>query len=117
MEKQQLNEISNRIKQCRNKIGLTQEEVAEKIGLTYSSYTKIENGLVGLSIETLLKIAEFYDISLDFLIYGGKDNKVNSSDVSKIKKLINLLEKSGVNNTINVLENLMNMIQKDKEKN
>lgn len=57
-------------------IGLTQEELAEKVGRAYKYCQDIERGSCGMSIDTLLKLSAVLNVSLDYLIYGpeGEDD-------------------------------------------
>ncbi|MFH0772493.1 MAG: helix-turn-helix transcriptional regulator [Candidatus Omnitrophota bacterium] len=50
--------ICNQIKDTRNKIGLTQTELAEKTGLSQQTISFVEQGYVNISIRTLKKIAD-----------------------------------------------------------
>jgi len=43
--------IGKNLKRVRKKIGLTQEEVAEKAGIHVSYYSRIERGVVNMSSE------------------------------------------------------------------
>lgn len=63
----------NRIRKRRILLGMTQEELAEKIGRAYKYCQDIERGSCGMSIETLILLAESLNISLDYLIYGYED--------------------------------------------
>lgn len=63
-------ELSRRIKAQRKYLGLTQEQVAEKVGITYSSYVKIENAFQCPSLSTLASISLTLNISLDKLVFG-----------------------------------------------
>lgn len=47
---------------------LTQNEAAEKMGLSLSGYRKLEQGQNGGSIDTLITVADYYHISLDYLV-------------------------------------------------
>ena len=60
-----------RIRNRRMIMGLTQEELAEKIGRAYKYCQDIERGTCGMSIDTMLSIASCLNISLDYLIYGN----------------------------------------------
>ncbi len=111
MDKSQMEQIGLRIKNARNQLGLTQEVASEKINLTYSAYTKIENGIVGVSLDSLLKIAEFYNLSLDFLVYGKDDNVKEQFKYRNINALINLMDKDGISNTINALKKIKKIIE------
>jgi transcriptional regulator with XRE-family HTH domain len=60
--------IGAKFKQKRLQLGLTQEKIAEKLDIEESYYSRIENGNRVLSVETLVKLAAFYDVSVDWLL-------------------------------------------------
>ena len=61
--------IGDKIKQLRNKQGLTQDELARKSDLHYTTLTKIETNVITKpSIQTVMKIANGLGISLDNLM-------------------------------------------------
>ena len=60
-----------KLKQKRLALGMTQEKVAEKLDLSESFYSRIERGDRVLSVDSLVKISRFYDLSLDFLLLGS----------------------------------------------
>ncbi len=64
--------LAQRIKMQRYYLGLTQEQAAEAIGITYSSYVKIENAFQTPSLKTLATIAMVLNISLDWLVFGKR---------------------------------------------
>lgn len=57
------------LKKAREKKKLTQKEAAESIGISFSMLTKMENGYRGGSMETMRKVSEFYDESVDALFF------------------------------------------------
>ena len=60
-------DLGGKLKELRLNVGLTQEELASKLGLSRVNYTRYENGKVNPDYETIIKLADFYDISLDEL--------------------------------------------------
>lgn len=60
-------DLGGKLKELRLNTGLTQEELASKLGLSRVNYTRYENGKVNPDYETIIKLADFYDISLDEL--------------------------------------------------
>jgi len=61
--------IGNKIKQLRNKQGLTQDELARKADLPYTTLTKIETNVITKpSIQTVMKIAKGLGIGIDDLM-------------------------------------------------
>lgn len=63
-------ELSQRIKRLRRERGMTLEQAADKMGLTRSWLSKVENFRVTPSLPALGKIAETFDISLTELVEG-----------------------------------------------
>ena len=70
MKSQNNNEtIGYKIKQLRNKQGLTQDELARKSDLPYTTLTKIETNVITKpSIQTVMKIAKGLGIGVDDLM-------------------------------------------------
>ena len=87
MAKMQQKEMAMRIKSRRKSLGFTQESFCEAIDLSASSYTKIENAFQKPALDTLIKIAQRLDLSLDYIVFGNsKPKSVKDSD--KIKSIL-----------------------------
>ncbi|MCY7056819.1 helix-turn-helix domain-containing protein [Streptococcus salivarius] len=69
-------EFSERLKDLRKQAGLTQVEVAEKLGISQPAYASWERGVKKPTQENLVKIAKIFNVSLDSLL----DNKVEQED-------------------------------------
>ena len=63
---------SRRIRELRVDAGCTQEFVADHIGISLDGYRKLERGVNGAKVDTLVAIAKLYGVSLDYLVYGRK---------------------------------------------
>ena len=61
--------IAENLKQLRTKAGLLQKEVAKALEIGYSNYNKLENGDRGISLEELVKIAQFYNLTIDEIVF------------------------------------------------
>ena len=70
--KGEIMELGKKLKQLRKSEGLTQAEIAKKLNLSRVNYTRYENGKVRPDYETIIKIADYYDISLDELFERKK---------------------------------------------
>lgn len=57
-----------RIKEIRKEIGLTQTYVSAETGISQSKLSKYESGELEPNIEQLGILAEFYNISIDYLL-------------------------------------------------
>ncbi|MCB6983798.1 helix-turn-helix domain-containing protein [Peptostreptococcus anaerobius] len=69
-----MNILGNRLKELRKKRELTQVEIATKLNITRRGYQKIESGEQTTKYTTLIAIADFYDVSIDYLV-GRTENK------------------------------------------
>ena len=59
--------IGKKLKELRIQQNLTQEMLSDLLGISRVNYTRYENDKVRPDYETLIKIADFYDVSLDDL--------------------------------------------------
>ena len=62
--------VGKNLKNIRKKNDLTQDELAEKLSVTRQAVSNWENGKTEPDIETLTKIAQIFDISIDELVDG-----------------------------------------------
>lgn len=68
-----------RIKQLREKAGLSQKALAERIGVSQQSINKYENHNIEPDIETLIRIADTFDTSVDYLIgHSALDHRIET---------------------------------------
>ena len=63
-------ESGKRIAKLRKKKGLTQEQLAEKLSISYSLLAKVESGSRAASIDLLVEMKAFFDTTLDYLALG-----------------------------------------------
>ena len=65
--------FQNIFKRLRTSSGLTQAEIAEKLGISRSTIGMYETGAREPDFETLEKIADFFNVDIDFLL--GRTDK------------------------------------------
>ena len=75
------------LKEARKKAGLTQRELAEKIGKGYSTLQKYELGLFEPSFDTLEEIAAALDTTVDVLLGFDKIKKLLDDLTAAINQL------------------------------
>lgn len=65
----------SKIKKAREDTGFTQREVAKEVALPQSTIAKYETGKLEPSLETLGLLADFYNVSADWLLgtKGGRE--------------------------------------------
>jgi len=54
---------------------LSQQKLATKIGITQRKYSYIETGVQPLTDELLVKLADFYNVSIDYILMRTNDPK------------------------------------------
>ena len=72
MEKN-LHLLGQRLKQLRKEKSLKQHDVAGLLGCTDSNYQKMEYGEINVACLTLIKLADYYGVTLDYLV--GRSEK------------------------------------------
>ena len=60
--------LHHRFRECREKSGLTAAELGKRIGVSQAAVTQWETGKKFPSSETLCKLADFYGVSVDYLL-------------------------------------------------
>ncbi len=90
--------LHERIKQLRTDRGLSQVELAQKLGVSKQSVSNWENDNIQPSIEMLLKISHVFSVSTDFLL--GEDKRqfleitgLNQKYIPHIQQIIDDLKK------------------------
>ena len=79
--------VGNSLKRFRNEFGLTQKQIADSIKIFPQLYYKYESDKSVPSAEVILKIADAYDVSTDYLL-GRSDNPKTSEISDADKKLL-----------------------------
>lgn len=57
-----------RIRNLREDKDLNQTQVAKYLGMSQTGYSKYETGENDLPTEVLIKLADFYDVSIDYML-------------------------------------------------
>ncbi len=84
------------IKELRERNGLSQQEVAAKIPMNQSNYSKIERDLQEPSITQLKRLCVIFDVSADELLgFTPEDRKIlqDISFAQKVKELYKAIYK------------------------
>ena len=66
--------IYNRIRTLREDKDYRQKQLAAHLNVIQSTYSDYENGKINVPIEVLIKLADFYGTSVDYLV-GRTDDK------------------------------------------
>lgn len=84
----------NRLESLRKAYNLTQTQLAKKLGLTKQTVSNWENDNILPSIDTLIQVCDFFNVSTDYIL--GRDDKkyievsnLSLEVVSHIQQVIN----------------------------
>jgi putative transcriptional regulator len=61
--------LANRIKERRSELGLTQAELAERVGVTRKTVNTVENGIFTPSATLAIKLAEALSLQVESLFW------------------------------------------------
>ena len=61
-----------RLKELRKAKGLSQTQLANELGMIHQTYSNYENEKREPNIATLIKLADYFDVSVDYLIEHEK---------------------------------------------
>ena len=98
--------IIQHIKEKRKEKGYTQEKMAELLNISYSNYSKIENGIVTPTLERLVDISQLLGVSLDYLVYGQGNDKeqiISPSNHQQEQALLSLLKNCDKENLLYII--------------
>ena len=90
-----------RIKQLRQEMNLSQEQLAEKINVSQNMIAKIECGLRRPSVDFLIELAEFFEISLHYIVIGTSEEATD--------------EKRHIEEAIEQIDQMMELLQNKKK--
>lgn len=115
-------DIKSNLKKARKERRLTQDEMAEKLGMTRQAYCNMENGKTELVNKKMYKIAEMFDVNIESLILGYSSagdvqaltEQLSRSvqDISRLVKVIDEMSKAMNNQRehIKILKQIQNYI-------
>ena len=85
-----------RLRELRNKSGLTQNDIASKLGVSGQTILNWENGIYEPKINQLIELADLFNVTVDYLIERDKvpsQADIVCKELEKISKedLINFI--------------------------
>ena len=83
--------FGKRVQELRLSKGMTQEVLAEKASTERSHIAKIEKGTRACSIDLLIAFSSIFDVSTDYLLFGGTGLK--NELAAAIENLATLVKK------------------------
>lgn len=100
--------VGNRIKQSRIKRGITQESLAEKLGISPEYCSKIECGKSKVNLERLSQISVILDIEIEYLIAGTvyDSNSYLKGDIATAINELKSNKLQAIHGIINIIKDL-----------
>lgn len=105
-------QIGKRIQELRKKKGLTQEQLAERIGMSPNHYSSMERGVYGIKLPVLVQIMNCLECSADEIFA----DVINSGYVIRSSKIADQLEDVSPDEQAKILDVLELMIKNSKKK-
>lgn len=81
-----MNKLPERLKLLRKENNYNQKHVAKYLNLAISSYSGYENGVYEPGIDSLIKLANLYNVTTDYLL-GHIDSKLSPDELLLISEL------------------------------
>ena len=90
------NILSSKLKKIRKELGFTQEEISNEIKISRSALANYERGVREPDIDTLIEIADFYNISIDWLLGRGRktDAETHEKEIQIFKEREKILKET-----------------------
>lgn len=89
MENDTLTAISTRIADVRRSHKVTQEALADMLGVSPKHISHVENATSSLSLKNLIQFCTIFDCSFDYIIFGKQNNEALSKLPDEIVKILN----------------------------
>jgi transcriptional regulator with XRE-family HTH domain len=84
--------VGNRLRGLREKMGITQRELARRLNMPYQSLSNYERGYREGDYETLNLFSEYYNVPIDYLLKDTDDNVSIENDSLSKKRIYNIEE-------------------------
>lgn len=105
--------FAERLKELRKEAHLTQVELAKQLGIGQSSYADWEGGKKNPTQENLLKIANLFDVPVDYLV-GNSEEK--SDELDNIELLFRMNSKGLTDEEKKIFKNELIEFMKERKK-
>lgn len=67
--------------ELRKQKGLSQKQVAEMLGITQQQYQLYESGKREIPLHLMIELADFYEVSLDYMVGRETDEQNDCEDI------------------------------------
>ncbi|MDO9345525.1 MAG: helix-turn-helix transcriptional regulator [Pseudomonas sp.] len=109
------NEIGDRLRQAREYVGLSQDEVASMLGLSRPSITNMELGVRKVEALELSKLAKLYHRTFEYLLTGSEPAADGPEQLAFLARAVKGLSDKDLGEVARFAEFLKQSVRKDKE--
>ena len=103
--------LGERLKVLRHSRRISQIEVAQHIGITRSAYSHYESNNRQPVYETIIKLAAYFNVSVDYLIVGGDPvpavERADEKDMNEILQLFQQMDRDMKKRSIHMINALV----------
>lgn len=96
--------LKDKLKLLRKDRKLKQQQISEILNVTQSAYGFYETGSREPKIDTLIKLADYYDVSIDYLVDRDKKTTPLSKEVKEVKDAMENVTKPEQEKMLNTLK-------------
>ena len=89
MENDTFTAIGTRIAEIRRQHKVTQEALADMLGVSPKHISHVENATSCLSLKNLIRFCNTFNCSMDYIIFGKQNNEALSKLPDEIVKILN----------------------------
>lgn len=77
--------FSDNLRMLRAKYKLSQQDIGEIVGLTSQAVSKWENDIAQPDNDSLIKLAKYFNVSIDFLLGIEKDDEEKGNEANSVR--------------------------------
>lgn len=96
--------LTENIKRLRKEKGLTQKDMSDVLNVTQSAYGFYENGNREIKNDVLIQLANYFNVSTDYLLDNEKSNSPIYKETAKIQKAFDKVDEGTRKRMLDMLE-------------
>lgn len=100
------------LKSLRTQYNMSQQDVSNKLNINRSTYARYESSSTQPDFDTLIKLADLYNVSIDYILGRNIDidiQNINNPNINLIKDIL-----TANNKDLDLLESIWNAIKQYK---
>lgn len=102
-----LKEFGKRLKKLREEHDIPMSKLAADVGTTKSGISRYENAKTDPGLTTLIRFAEYFNVTIDWLCGNGDIDNIQHADIKAYENAINKSIQAGI--TPRKLENMVDV--------